>query len=124
MVNVNELWPSRWLSAADISDIRGILIINFVNVEEVGHDKKPVMYFNHQPKGLIINKTNSKTVANAYGPDTDDWTGGAIKLVQVMVDVHGEMRPSIRIVIPKARVKPQPAPSLTELIDDDIPYNE
>lgn len=42
--------------------------------------KKPIVYFNGKEKGLICNKTNSKTIAAMYGNYVESWVGKRITL--------------------------------------------
>jgi hypothetical protein len=71
MVSINTIFPSKWLKAQDLKSLPAVLKINFVTVEEVGPDKKPVMHFIGMQKALVLNLTNSRALAKAYGDDTD-----------------------------------------------------
>ena len=42
--------------------------------------KKPIVYFEGKEKGLICNKTNSKTIAGMYGNYVEAWVGKRITL--------------------------------------------
>ena len=42
--------------------------------------KKPIVYFDGKEKGLICNKTNSKTIAALYGNYVESWVGKRITL--------------------------------------------
>lgn len=42
--------------------------------------KKPICYFDGKEKGLICNKTNSKTIAAMYGNFIEGWVGKKITL--------------------------------------------
>ena len=42
--------------------------------------KKPIVYFEGKEKGLICNKTNSKTIATLYGNYVEAWVGKRITL--------------------------------------------
>ena len=42
--------------------------------------KKPIVYFEGKEKGLICNKTNSKTIAAMYGNYVEQWVGKKITL--------------------------------------------
>src|SRR5262245_32216781 len=60
-MDVNKLFPSKFLSAADVGE-GATFTIDKVRVEEIGRngDDKPVMSFIDEAKKLILNKTNSK----------------------------------------------------------------
>ena len=42
--------------------------------------KKPIIYFHGKEKGMICNKTNSKTIAALYGNFVEGWVGQRITL--------------------------------------------
>lgn len=42
--------------------------------------KKPILYFENKDKGMIMNKTNSKTVAAMFGNFVETWVGKRITL--------------------------------------------
>ena len=42
--------------------------------------KKPIIYFTGKEKGMIVNKTNAKTIAALYGNLTEKWVGQRITL--------------------------------------------
>jgi len=67
--------------------------------------KKPMLKFVGKEKKLAINKTNGKTIATMYGPDTDDWAGKWITLYPTTTDFGGETVECIRIrpMVPKGR---------------------
>lgn len=46
--------------------------------------KKPIVYFEGKEKGLICNKTNSKTIAAMYGNFVESWVGKKITLYTSM----------------------------------------
>ncbi len=91
-------------------------------------DKKPVVYFTKARKGLVMNRTNAKVIAAAYGQDTDQWEDKEVILFPMMVQFRDDMVESIRVKIPKPAAAPKPAPqSHDELnppdgMDDDIPF--
>src|SRR5262249_10797846 len=69
----------------------------------MGDDFKPVVYFNGKEKGVVLNKTNSYTIATAYGDETNDWFGNEVILFSVMTEYGGKHTPAIRVRIPTAR---------------------
>jgi hypothetical protein len=74
--------------------------IEAIRMEEIGRDKqtKPVLYFEEAGTGLILNKTNARTIARLLGTEEfDDWIGKTIKLYRTEVDFQGEMVESIRV---------------------------
>ena len=59
--------------------------------------KKPVLYMEGKEKGFVLNKTNCKTIATKFGPDTDKWIGQTIVLYPTQTDMAGETVECIRV---------------------------
>lgn len=99
-MNINDAFPSNYLKAAELEEDT-IVTIADVRMEEMGQGKdknsKPVLYFEETDKGLVLNKTNSGTIAKLYGPETDDWIGKRITIYPTEVEFKGEQTLSIRI---------------------------
>lgn len=99
-MKISETFPSRYLKADDLQgrDVR--VTMGNVELEKLGTDMKPVLYFKGKEKGLCLNKTNSNTIADAYGDDTNDWFGQEIIMFSVMTDYQGKVGPAIRVKVP------------------------
>ena len=127
-MKISNAFPSKYLRAADLQDRPVKAFMNRVELESIadGEDRKPVLYFTKGSKGLVLNKTNSKTIAAAYGDDTDNWENKEIILFPAMVDFRGDQVEAIRVRIPKPAVPPKPAPQehseLDPPFEDDIPF--
>jgi hypothetical protein len=125
-MNINEAFPSQYLKASDLNGSAVPVVISHVEMGEVGKTKehKPVIYFKGKQKGMVLNKTNSKKIADITGsPDTDDWTDHAILIYPTEVDFQGETVEAIRVKAPTQK-KPQPvkpAPAV-DIDDSDIPF--
>jgi hypothetical protein len=59
--------------------------------------KKPMIKFVGKEKKLAINKTNGKTIASLYGPDTENWAGQWITIYPTTTDFGGETVECIRV---------------------------
>lgn len=101
-MNINESFPSKYLKASDIDGNPTVTIAN-VAEEEVGKDKemRPVLYFDGEEKGIILNKTNATNISKLYGYETDDWRGKKVMLGTTYVDFQGQSVEAIRIYPPK-----------------------
>jgi hypothetical protein len=101
-MNINESFPSKYLKASDIEGQPTVVIAN-VATEEVGKDKemRPVLYFDGEEKGIILNKTNATNISKLYGYETDDWIGKKVMLGTTWVDFQGQSVEAIRIYPPK-----------------------
>ena len=135
-MRISEAFPSNYLRAADLMGKQIKVVVARVEMENIGDDVKPVLYFHGKDKGVVLNKTNANNIALAYGDDTDNWTGAEIILYETMVDFQGRSVAAIRVRVPPrvpARARPAPAPVQREdappptaapLHDDgdDIPF--
>lgn len=125
-MNIDSAFPSNYLKASDLGDSQPVVTIDRVEVEAVGRDKevKPVLYFRGKEKGLVLNKTNGRKIAELLGSkDTEDWIGGQIRIYATETEFAGETVECIRINAVGAAQKAQPKPEpVTTLDDSDIPF--
>jgi hypothetical protein len=129
---ITQAFPSKYLKAADLQDRNITVIMDRVEMEDIGDDgDKPVLYFQGKEKGLVLNKTNSNTIAVVYGEETDDWAGKELILYPTMVDFQGRSVPAIRVrhPQPKDRTREMRAvgngarrPSVAQELNDEIPF--
>ena len=125
-----EFFPSNYVKASDLNGKELTLTMANVEREKLGEDYKPVLYFKGAKKGLVLNKTNTNTIGDAYGDDSDAWFGQPITLFSAMVEFAGKLQPAIRVKVPpRAPVRREdpitsgPArPSTSNDMNDDIPF--
>lgn len=101
-MRVTELCPSPHLEALDIGDKIGdgkIVTVKDVAIKEVGaeKEKRGVVFFEEYTRGMVLNKTNSRTIAGLYGPDTDKWKTKKIELYRSEASFQGKTVPCIRV---------------------------
>jgi hypothetical protein len=86
---------SRFLQAADIEGERKFRI-KLVTEEEVGtganKEKKLVVWFTNDDKGLVLNKTNNRVLRGEFGDDTAGWAGKIIIAFSMMVSTLSAIR--------------------------------
>ncbi len=130
-MNINDAFPSKYLKAGDLPEEGSQqFTIEKITIEEIGRDKekKPVIYFEEDQKGLVCNKTNARTIARVLGSeDFEDWTGQKISLGRAEVDFQGEMVESIRVKSKqpkslKSVPMSQPTSTEQEVDEDGIPF--
>jgi len=101
MPNVNEMFPSKYLKAADLQGHAVAVVIDRVELGEVGQgddkEQKWIMYFEGKEKGLVLNKTNTNITAAAYGNDTDDWAGKPLELYPTTTTFAGKVVDALRV---------------------------
>lgn len=119
-MKISEEFPSKYLKAADLQNRDVKVIMANVEKEKLGDDMKLVLYFKGKDKGLVLNKTNSNTIVDAYGDDTDDWYDNELILFSVMTDFQGKIGPAIRCRAPTARDR-APQQKLQPKTGDDFP---
>src|SRR6187549_594613 len=100
-MHVDQLWPSKYVKAQDLDGRTVTVTIREVKIEEMTNNeqkvKKPVLYFNEAEKALILNKTNGRTIAALYGPETNNWTGQRITLFTKQIKYFEKMQLCIRV---------------------------
>jgi arabinogalactan endo-1,4-beta-galactosidase len=127
-VKISAAFPSNYLKAADLNDRNVKVVMDRVEMEDIGGDHKPILYFQGKDKGLVLNKTNSNNIAAAYGDDTDAWAGCELVIYPAMTDFQGKTVPCIRVRSPTAKDRApaaaaRPAPRSENPADDsDIPF--
>lgn len=102
-MKISEEFPSKYLKAADLGGKEVRVTMANVEKEKLGDDWKLALYFKGKEKAVILNKTNSNTISDAYGDDTDDWFDQPLILFSVMVDFQGKVGPAIRCRVPTAK---------------------
>jgi hypothetical protein len=130
---------SRFFKAEDLTTERK-LKIKAVTEEEVGigkdKEKKLVVWFTNDPRGLVLNRVNNRTLRGAFGDACAElWPGKIIILFPTMAEFRGTMKPALRVRIPPPKgnghpmtqpLRPPPAPAPVEVdpaeidVDDDL----
>ena len=100
---ISAEFPSKYVKAADLGGREIKVIMQNVEREKLGDEMKLVLYFKGKERGLVLNKTNSNTIVDAYGDDTTDWFDQPLILFSVMVDFQGKVGPAIRCRVPTAK---------------------
>jgi hypothetical protein len=94
---------SRFFKASDLTQEKK-LRIKEVTEELIGtgHDKekKLVVWFTNDERGLVLNKTNNRTIRGAFSDPVEGWKGKIIILFPTMDDFRGKMTPALRVRIP------------------------
>jgi hypothetical protein len=69
-------------------------------MEKLGEDTRPVLYFRGKDKGLVLNKTNVGMIVDSYGDDFDGWFGKPIIIYPDKTLFQGTMTPCLRVRVP------------------------
>jgi hypothetical protein len=100
-MKMSSVYPSNYLKAADLQG--KFVSVNIAEVKIVdlgGNEERPVVFFEDKKRGLVLNKTNSNAIVNAYGDETDNWNGKPLELFPTETSFQGKMVPCIRLRIP------------------------
>lgn len=126
-MRISQLFPSKYVKAADLNGKPVTLTIAKLVVEEMGHgaekERKPVLYFEKATKGLVLNRTNAMTIAGLYGDESNEWAGKRVTIYPTRVRAFGTMQDAIR-VREEIPATPKPTAQATQVeeraeIDDD-----
>jgi hypothetical protein len=136
MVLASSYDQSRYFKAADLETEKK-LRIKSVTEEQVGERKeqKLVVWFTNDEHGLVLNKTNNRTIRGAFGDDCSGWAGKIIVLFPTSDEFRGKMVPVLRVRIPppkqvaagngQAAVAAKSKPtSVVQTLDDFADENE
>src|SRR4051794_3178372 len=104
-LTASDFDKSKYFRAEDIEgeDDRKLRIKN-VTAEgfdrEGAKERKLVLWFSNDDRGLVLNKTNNRTLRGAFGDNTDDWIGKVVIVFTTVTDFRGKMTPGLRVRIP------------------------
>jgi hypothetical protein len=115
-MRTKDLFPSKYLSSADVKAKQIVATISHMKQETVGQGAdqklKPVLYLEDQ-KPLVLNKTNTEALEEAFG-DSDDWPGHKIKIYCTKTKYAGK-------AVDGTRVEPVvPKPALKDELNDEV----
>jgi len=125
---------SRFLKAADLQSEKKFRIKS-VTEEEVGigkdKERKLVVWFTNDARGLVLNRVNNRTIRGAFGDTCESWAGKIVVVFPTMAEFRGEMKPALRVRIPPPKgngqtvAKPATPPAAAAIIpaddtDDDL----
>jgi hypothetical protein len=112
MLLASDYDKSRFMKAVDLKQEKKFRIKE-VTPEEVGVGKdketKLVVWFTNAEQGLVLNKTNNRTLRGAFGDDVAGWVNKIIVIFPTHADVRGKVEPAMRIRIPPQKKPPETA---------------
>jgi hypothetical protein len=99
----SEFDKSKYFRSEDIKQERKFrvkAVTEEILEQDGGKEKKLVLWFTNDDRGLVLNKTNNRTLRGAFGDDTANWINKVIAMFPVMTEFRGKMRPGLRVRIP------------------------
>jgi hypothetical protein len=120
-MNVNDIFPSKYLKAHDLGGKSYTLTIARVTLETVGfgqqEERKLAIAFEKATKLMLLNRTNAMIIASLFGPETDMWIGKAITIYSARVKAFGTWHDALRVKeqIPAKTIQnPPPTDAMVE----------
>lgn len=114
------MFDRDYLGSFDLPDGRDVTVtisaVKGGDLTSIGgrKSKKPIVYFDGKDKGLICNKTNSKTIAAMYGNYVEQWVGQRVTLF-----VSTTRSPDGAGDVPCIRIRPaKPGPRAAEKLSN------
>ena len=107
-MNIHNVYPGRWLKAADLAGKPAVLEIAAADIEELQspdgqRQTKLVLRFANEAKALVCNKTNLYNISEFLGAETDDWVGHQIEVYPDRTDLGGKRVACVRVRAPNGR---------------------
>ena len=94
---------SKYFKAADMPAEKKLRIKD-VTEEEIGmgadKERKLCIWFTNDTRGLVLNKTNNRTLRGAFGDACDGWKGKIVIVYPTQDEFRGRMVPVLRVRIP------------------------
>ena len=102
-MKVTEAFQGNFIDALCVHDKDATLEITSVDDRGTVKDStkklidKPIVRFKGTDKGLILNKTNARTIGFHHGNEMNDWPGKSITIYATTCDSFGEIVPCVRV---------------------------
>ena len=114
-MDIFDEFPSSFFKATELVGKKLPVTISAVEKQEMNDGKtKPVLKFEEDPRGLVLNVENRTVLAERFGRDTRAWAGKKVVLITRRVQGPTGPCPGIRFA----------DPPLSEQIDDEILESE
>lgn len=116
-MNRNELFPSKYIKAADLGGKPLTVTIKSATIEALnnpnggGQQDKLLLSFVNQAKKLVCNVTNYNSISDLHGDETDNWPGKRIELYPTKASMGGKSFDAIRVRAP-----------VSEALNDEIKF--
>jgi hypothetical protein len=114
---------SRFFRAEDLKNEIRLKIKKVTEEKMADGEVKLTVWFTNDKHGLVLNRTNNRTIRGAYGDDVDGWSGKIIVLYPTTAELRGKVVAAMRVRIPppkeayKAPTPKQAPKSVDEELD-------
>ncbi len=100
-MDVSSFMGGNFLTHLDLQQASQVWTIRGVQQQQVGTDAKICVQFSEHQKPLGLNKVNLRTIAGAYGVNSQAWIGRPLELYRDQTQFQGRIVPCIRVRIPQ-----------------------
>ena len=134
MIQKTDFFPRKWMSAETLTRSGAVYTIEkfdqqvFSARDGKPAATKPVLYFEKEAQGFVLNATNFDILFDAFGADERSWTGKRIALHKVRRPFGGKLVDSIEVRVadakppaPSAPVVRRAEPEPDQPVTDEIP---
>jgi hypothetical protein len=120
-MDISKYYGSVFLKIEDIK-AGGPRRVTIIDVQEGRYDK-PDLHFDDDTC-MGCNATNCRTLAKAYGTESDDWIGKEVKLTVGEVKYQGKLQEAILVtpISPPGNKRPPKPEPKADFGDDSIPF--
>lgn len=117
IMDIKKYIPNVFLKVDHVK-ASGAIRVKVTGISEGQYDK-PNLAFNDGSQ-LSLNATNCRTLARAYGTESDDWIGKEVELTLGEIQYQGKQQEAILVkpISPPIENKASPKPDL----NDEIPF--
>jgi len=131
----SEFDQSKYLNGTSLGEIgseKRVKIKIVTKETNVGkkQETKACVWFTNIDKGLLLNKTNLRTLQGAFGDNMENWPDKIVVLFSILVSVEGKMEPGLRVKIPPPKDNsytapaPKPTPTKKPIEDEDDDFDD
>lgn len=121
-MNINDAFPGKYFKAADVAEPK-TLTITGVGMEQLQDGtQKPAVYFQESQQAFVLNKTNANFMSQAFGAQTEGWTGKQVVLYKDQAAFQGRMVDCVRVKAAGGSAAPAPAAAPAAQGNDDLPF--
>lgn len=128
-MKASQFTAGQYLKAADLNGRAVQARISNVTAERFDEGEKLCLHFDGRDQGMILNKGNTKVVLDAYGDETDGWTGKVVEIYPDKVTFSGRLVDALRLRIPIPAAAPLEAATAAQASQEfqtppaeDIPW--
>jgi hypothetical protein len=125
MTRTSEMIQSKFLRKEDFDEDQ-VVTISSIKLEEMQgntNETKWVLYFKELQKGMVLNVTTIRVLEQAFGDESDDWTGKKVMVyVDPNVSFQGRVVGGLRLKPPRVKKEAESPKAKEPEFDDDVPF--